>query len=522
MAEVGLRVLNRGFGLGTRARAAARLACAAALLCAFAAPAQAAQGDIFTFAGTGTAAFGGDGGPATSAGLRQPTAVAWLGDGSALVADYANHRIRRISPSGQITTVAGTGTFGYSGDGGAATSARLSWPLDVEPTADGGFLIADLGNKRIRKVSAAGIITTVAGTGQDGTTGDGGEATKARFMSPTGVAATAGGGFLIADAGAHSVRWVSPGGTITRVAGTGTPGGGGDGGYGFTAQLNTPVGVAALPGGGFLVAEYEGQRIRRVAANGVITRVAGTGSAGFSGDGGAATAARLNKPVDVSPTADGGFLIGDSLNGRVRKVSAEGTIATVAGSAVHGSAGDGGPAAQAQLRAPTAAVESSNGAILIADSEDNRLRLVEGRPSVGGPMPPEDPPREGNPTTPAPVVNATATRVFLPVACPPTALEGCRGTIRIFVRRSALRASAAAAKRIVIARSRYSVAAGQSKLVTVRLTRAGRRVLKKRRRVTVTAVVSRRGGPNIGQSSQRTTYRVRRRHPGARTAGTRS
>ena len=125
---------------------------------------------------------------------------------------------------------------------------------------------------------------------------------------------------------------MSPGGTITRVAGIGAAGGAGDGGPAVAAQLNVPVGVAALPDGGFLVTEYEGQRIRRVSAAGVITRVAGTGSAGFSGDGGAATAARLNKPVGVSATSDGGFLIGDSLNGRVRKVSADGTIATVAGS----------------------------------------------------------------------------------------------------------------------------------------------------------------------------------------------
>src|SRR3954452_2246598 len=124
-------------GLCACAGAAARLACAIAILGCLAAPAQAAQGDIFTFAGTGAAAFGGDGGPAGSAALRAPTAVAWLADGSALVADYANHRIRRISPSGQIRTVAGTGTAGYSGDGGPATSARLNWPLDVEPTPDG-------------------------------------------------------------------------------------------------------------------------------------------------------------------------------------------------------------------------------------------------------------------------------------------------------------------------------------------------------------------------------------------------
>jgi hypothetical protein len=384
------------------------LACAIALLGAIAGPAHAAPGDIFTFAGTGTAGFGGDGGPATSAALGAPTAVAWLGDGSALIADYSNHRIRRISPSGEISTVAGTGTAGYSGDAGPATSARLNWPLDVEPTADGGFLIADLGNKRVRRVSPAGIITTVAGTGAAGTQGDGGPATSARLDAPTGVAATGDGGFLIADAGTHRVRRVSPGGTITRVAGDGTQGGAGDGWLAVAAQLNTPVGVAALPDGGFLVTEYEGQRVRRVSATGMITRVAGTGTAGFSGDGGAATAARLNKPIFVSTTSDGGFLIGDSLNGRVRKVS-DGTIATVAGG---GEAGDGGPATQARLHSPSAAVENANGALLIADSGDNRLRAVEGRPVAGGPPPlvqlPPPPP------APAQVVHATAGRVYLP------------------------------------------------------------------------------------------------------------
>ena len=224
-------VLNRRCSFGMCARGAARLACVVAMLCVLAAPAQAAPGDIFTFAGTGAAGFGGDGGPATSAALRQPTAVAWLGDGSVLVADYANHRIRRITPSGQITTVAGTGTAGYSGDGGPATSARLNWPLDVEPTSDGGFLIADLGNKRVRRVSPAGIITTVAGTGAAGTSGDGGPASSAPLDAPTGVSVTTDGGFLVADAATHRVRRVSPGGTITRVAGNGEPGGAGDGGY---------------------------------------------------------------------------------------------------------------------------------------------------------------------------------------------------------------------------------------------------------------------------------------------------
>ncbi len=511
---------NGRSGLRACARGAARLACAAAMFGALAAPAQAAPGDIFTFGGTGIAGFGGDGGPATSAELSQPIAVAWMANGSALVADFANNRIRRISPTGQITTAAGTGTDGYSGDGGPATSAQLSWPIDVEPTADGGFLIADLGNKRVRRVSPTGVITTVAGTGQGGSQGDGGPATSARVGAPTGVAVTGDGGFLVADANAHSVRRVSPGGTITRVAGNGSAGGAGDGGPAAAAQLNVPVGVAAQPDGGFLVAEYEGQRVRRVSAAGVITRVAGIGSAGFSGDGGAATAARLNKPVGVSTTSDGGFLIGDSLNGRVRKVSADGTIATVAGSGEPGYAGDGGPAVLARLRSPSAAVENSDGAILIADNEDSRLRVVEGRPPADGSPPPTELPRPLPGTVHVEVVRAAAGRVPLPVVCPPTATDGCRGTIRLSVRVGARRASAA--RRLVIAQGRFYVAAGDRKVVKVPLNLTGRRLLRKRREITVRAVVSRRGGPNIGQSSQQTTLKVRRRGPGARTAGSRA
>ena len=510
------RGLKSRFGLGALG---ARLACAAVMLAALAAPAQAAQGDIFTFGGTGIAGSGGDGGPATSAALRQPLAVAWLADGSVLVADYANHRIRRISPGGEIATVAGTGTYGYSGDGGPATSARLNWPIDVEATADGGFLIADLGNKRVRKVSPSGVITTVAGTGANGFQGDGGPATAARLASPTGVAATAGGGFLIADAGAHRIRLVSPSGTITRVAGSGEIGGAGDGGPALLAQLSTPVGVAALPDGGFVVSEWEGHRVRRVSPAGVISRVAGTGTAGFSGDGAAGSGARLNRPLGVSTTSDGGVLIADSANGRVRKVSADGTIATVAGTGVIGYAGDGGPAGLAQLRSPAAAEETAGGAILIADSEDNRLRLIEGRASAeGGPAPPEETPRDPLPA-PALVVRAAAGKVLFPVACPPTASEACSGTIRLFVRTKAMARTAGASARVLFARGRFSVTPGERIVAKVPLTRAGRRLLRTRRVVTVNAVVARRGGPNIGQSSEQSRLKVRRKRRRASSAG---
>ena len=307
-----------------------------------------------------------------------------------------------------------------------------------------------------------------------------------------------------------------PAGRSRGSRATGQPGGTGDGGPAVAAQLNVPLGVAALPDGGFLVTEYEGHRVRRVSAAGVITRVAGTGSAGFSGDGGAATAARLNKPVGVSTTSDGGFLIGDSLNGRVRKVSADGTIATVAGTGGHGYAGDGGPAVLAQLRSPTAAVENANGAILIADSEDNRLRLVEGRPSADGPPPLAQ--------VPPPLRRARGRGArdrgdgSLPGRLP---ADGDGGVPRDDPAHRAARgpAAAAAARVVVIARGRFSLAAGDSKVVKVPLTRAGRRLLRKRRELTVRAVVARRGGPNIGQSSEQTTVKLRRKRRARRAAG---
>jgi hypothetical protein len=489
------------------------LVCAIATLCALAAPAQAAPGDIATIAGTGAAGFAGDGGAATAAALNRPIGVARLGDGSVLVADYQNHRVRRISPSGVISTVAGTGTAGFSGDGGAAASARLNAPTDVDATSDGGFLIADLGNRRVRKVSPAGTIVTVAGTGVQGSSGDGGAATSARLDAPAGVASTPSGGFLVADAGGNRVRWVSSSGTIYTVAGGGASTA--DGVAATSARLDAPAGVALLPSGGFLVAEYVGQRVRRVSSTGKITRVAGTGTAGFSGDGGAATAARLNHPVGVSPTADGGFLIADSLNGRVRKVSAGGAIATVAGTGQAGYSGDGGPAALARLNSPYAALEGPNGSILIADGANNRLRVVEGQPP-----PAWQPPGSGSPDAGVPLLNPTGRVVLaardgtvrIDVGCPAGATERCRGTLRLELRRGAKRRQvASAARALVLARKRFSIAPGNERAVKLSLSRRGRRLLRKRRTLEVRAVIARRGGPNLGRSSERVTLKLRRK-----------
>ena len=285
------------------------------------------MGVITRVAGTvGVAGSAGDDGPATDAQLHDPFGVAVTADGGFLVADLVNNVVRKVSADGVITRVAGTtGTSGSAGDGGPATDAQLNGPVGVAVTADGGFLVADSGNNMVRKVSADGVITRVAGMGTAGGAGDGGPATDAQLNGPIGVAVTADGGFLIADQNNAVVRKVSVDGVISRVAGTtGTSGSAGDDGPATDAQLDTPTGVAATADGGFLIADFANNRVRKVSAGGVITRVAGTGTVGSFGDDGPATSAQLHNSAGVAATADGGFLIADTLNQVVRKVSAGG------------------------------------------------------------------------------------------------------------------------------------------------------------------------------------------------------
>ena len=342
----------------------------------------AATGTISTIAGSDPFGdFSGDGGPATAAALNTPTGVAVMPDGGYLIADAGNDRVRRVFPDGTIKTVAGTGTFGFSGDGGAATAANLKAPLGVTVMPDGGYLIADAGAARIRRVSATGTITTIAGTGTPGYSGDGGAASAAQLFAPSGVAALSDGGFLIADTGNSRVRRVSPAGTITTVAGTGTPGFSGDGGPATAAQLgqNSPYTVAVTADGGFLIGDEVNRRVRRVSPTGIITTVAGTGVQGSSGDGGAATAAQLNVPMGVATTPDGGFLIADEFAHRVRRVSPTGTITTVAGTGTPSvfTNGDGGPATAANLTMPFAVASTPSGGFVFAEEGNAAIRFVD-------------------------------------------------------------------------------------------------------------------------------------------------
>ncbi|HEU4703525.1 MAG TPA: hypothetical protein VFS37_13665 [Conexibacter sp.] len=288
-----------------------------------------ASGTIATVAGAGPAApaagaFGGDGLPPTDPGVRlnQPrgvSALAAVGAASGfLIADTGNNRIRRVA-GGTITTVAGVGSAGFGGDGDGAQIAQLNQPAGVAALSDGGYLIADTGNNRIRRVSASGIIATVAGSGPAAFTGDGGPATQATLNAPTDVAPLTGGGFLIADAGNNRIRRVTASGTITTVAGAGPAGFGGDGGPAGKALLRAPEGVAALADGSIAIADAGGERVRLVGVDGTIRTLAGTGAAGFSGDGGDPELAQLSHPRAVAQ--DGGrLLIADAFNNRIRSV----------------------------------------------------------------------------------------------------------------------------------------------------------------------------------------------------------
>lgn len=328
-------------------------------------------------AGNGTEGNMGDLGPATAAELARPQGIAPLPSGGFLIADTDNNVIRKVSASGRISTVAGDGTGGYMGDHGPATSAELDQPDGVARLPGGGFLIADTVNSVVRKVSASGRISTVAGTGFANFGGDNGPAVSAELFFPQGVAPLAGGGYLIADSNNERIRKVSAAGMITTVAGDGTFGFGGDGGPATSAKLALPTGVAATANG-FLIADSDNSRVRAV-SGGKITTVAGKGTPGYSGDGGPATDAKLTFPKGIATLPGGAFLIADTQNSAIRKVSAAGTISTVAGRRPTSSLRAGRPATSARLNMPNAVASLRGGAFLIADTAAQRIRWV-GRP----------------------------------------------------------------------------------------------------------------------------------------------
>lgn len=312
-----------------------------------------------TIAGTGGFGFSGDGGLATNAELNSPYGVAHdPARNITYVADTLNHRVRAILPDGSVGTVAGTGTAGPGGNGGPATAAQLNQPRGLTLDLSGNLYIADTFNHSVRRLErSTGIITTVAGTGTAGNGGDGASAERARLDSPAGVAVDSASppSLYVADTLNHRVRKVAGNGEITTVAGSGAAGFGGDGGPATRATLNSPFGVAIRPNGDILVADSLNNRVRLVSGT-VITSLAGNGTPSYAGDGGPASQSQLAGVSSVSAPSSGGSsapaVLADPFNNRVRELRPNGEIASLAGNGTMGSGGDGGPAVNAQLSTP--------------------------------------------------------------------------------------------------------------------------------------------------------------------------
>ncbi|MEU2793658.1 NHL repeat-containing protein [Streptomyces sp. NPDC007100] len=351
-------------------------------------PAGIAQGCIATVAGNGTAGYLSDGGPATLTQLNWPHGVALDKNGNLYIAERGNHRVRRVTPQGIITTVAGNGQAGYVSDGGPATATKLYSPSAVAVDDAGNLYIADLDNHRIRKVDTAGVITTVAGNGTAGYISDGGPATATPINTPTGVAVDLQGNLYFAEWNNHRVRKVDTRGIITTAAGNGQAGYVSDGGPATATKLYHPAGLRADANGNLYIADNSNHRVRKVDTRGIITTVAGNGTAGYVSDGGPATATSLNGPLDVCLDDAGHLYIAESDNHRIRTVASDGTIATVAGNGTAGYVDDGGPAASTRLYYPRSVALDRAGNLYIADGSNHRVRGVTAVATMTPPPPP--------------------------------------------------------------------------------------------------------------------------------------
>jgi uncharacterized protein (TIGR03437 family) len=344
-----------------------------------------AQETINTFAGNGQAAYSGDGGAANAAAVNYPKGVAIDSAGNIYIADTNNFRVRRVSTTGTISTVAGNGANAYSGDGGQGAAASLSDVTGVAVDPTGNLYITDDSNRRIRKVSTSGVITTVAGVGVQGYSGDGGPASAAMIGRAVALAFDTAGNLFYADSVNQVIRKIDTNGIITTVAGNGLEGFSGDGGPATAASMDFPIGVTVDGAGNIYIADGNNNRIRKV-AGGMITTVAGNGTGAFAGDGGQAVNASLNIPADVAVDLAGNLYIGDAGNNRVRVVSASGAISTLAGIDNNGYSGDGGPATAAMLNYPWGLAVSRTGTLYIGDRANSRIRTIN-QTIATGPVP---------------------------------------------------------------------------------------------------------------------------------------
>ncbi|MER7670178.1 RICIN domain-containing protein [Kitasatospora sp. NPDC096128] len=351
-------------------------------------PGQQTAPPITTVAGTGPAAFAGDNGPAVAAQLNRPIGLAMDGAGTLLIADCNNHRVRKVTTDGRIGTLAGTGAAGFSGDNGLAVLAQLNQVRGLAVDSAGTLYIADAANHRIRRITKDGRITTLAGTGVAGFSGNGAAAASAQLNYPLAVAVDSAGVVYFSDYNNNRIRKITTDGRISTVAGTGAVGFGGDGGPADKAQLNYPRGLAVDAAGTLYFADGGNNRVRKVAADGRISTVAGTGVAGFGGDGGPADKAQLNLAMGMAVDSTGAVYFADYYNNRVRKIATDGRISTVAGVGTAGFSGDNGQPVKAQLNNPAAVAVDSVDTLYIADHINNRIRriaspLMAGLPKSG-------------------------------------------------------------------------------------------------------------------------------------------
>jgi sugar lactone lactonase YvrE len=356
-----------------------RVVLLAVLLCGYFCPANAQI--ITTIADTaGISGFGGDGGSALSAMFTQGDGdIICDGNGNIYIADLENHRIRLINNAHIVSTFAGVGTPGFSGDGGPAMAAQIDSPVFLARDGFGNLYISDPFHLRIRKIAPTGIITTVAGTGVVGYTGDGGPATAARINGLYRMAADAAGNLYFTDI--WNIRKIDASGIITTIAGSGSFGFSGDGGPATLAQLRISAGSLATDASGNLyVADYGNECVRKIDASGTITTIAGIGlSGGFSGDGGPATAALFRNPGGLAFDHAGNLYVMDQNNHRIRKVDPSGIVTTVAGTGTAGYSGDGGPATAAKIYLPHTTTDCTGNLILFdvgLTSTGSRVRII--------------------------------------------------------------------------------------------------------------------------------------------------
>jgi hypothetical protein len=336
-------------------------------------------GIVTTVVGTGQSVFDGDGRPALETSFYFPFDVEFDSAGRALIDDWNNLRIRRLNDDGTIETIMGVGYEDAPTEGSLATQTPLHHASDIEMDDQGRLFVAGYHVPVVFVVGTDNRVTVVAGAGYNfGYSGDGGPAVEAEMFAPYGVMPTADGGFYFSDQGVHVVRYVAPDGIIQTVAGTGDRGYSGDAGPATEALLNGPTRLRLDDAGNLYICDTDNHAVRRLAPGGMITTVAGTGTVGYSGDGGPADEAQLNSPYDVRFSPSGNLYIADAGNNVIRRVDHSGVITTVVGTGESGFAGDGGDARDCRLNRPSSIIFDAEGSLWISDTLNHRVRRVEG------------------------------------------------------------------------------------------------------------------------------------------------